>query len=164
MTGVRVEVQGAAAVEARLAKIAARAEHTQPLMDNIGQALVTNTRLRFEDGISPDGVPWKPSIRARESGGKTLLDTGRLADSVTHNASNRSVEVGTNVIYGAAHQFGATIRAKGGGRLKFRLPGGLGFRSVEEVILPARPFLGISADDREDIDALADDFLMGLAA
>jgi phage gpG-like protein len=62
------------------------------------------------------------------------------------------------VIYAATHQGGATIRGKAG-PLKFKLPGGLGFVSPQEVIIPARPFLGVSAEDAAEIVAIGEDYL-----
>ena len=44
------------------------------------------------------------------TGGKTLIDSGRLLQSLTHNATDQGVEVGTNVIYAAVRRLGATIK------------------------------------------------------
>ena len=38
-------------------------------------------------------MPWPPSLRAREDGGRTLYDTGRLRESIVSAASAREVEV-----------------------------------------------------------------------
>ena len=39
----------------------------------IGEAMVTSTRLRFREGVDPEGKSWPPSLRA-QSGGQTLRD------------------------------------------------------------------------------------------
>jgi phage virion morphogenesis protein len=122
--------------------------------DEVGAALVTSTQFRFDRGQDPDGNPWPPSIRALTEGGRTLTDSARLAQSVTHAADNAGVEVGTDVAYARTHQFGAVIRARNADRLAFRLPGGLGFRRPEEVTIPARPFLGVDEDDETEIHAI----------
>src|SRR5690606_18275189 len=98
--------------------------------EDVGAALSTSTQLRFERGQAPGGTPWPPSLRARLEGGQTLVKSGRLRDSITYEAGPAAVRVGTNTLYAATHQQGATIAAKAGGKLRFRLPGGLGWRSV----------------------------------
>ena len=144
--------------QARLAELLERSGDLSPLMDRIGQALESSTVQRFEDEEAPDGSRWEPSLRAKETGGKTLTLSARLKQSITHRASATQVEIGTNVIYAGVHQGGATIR--GNPLLKFKLPGGLGFRSAAEVVIPARPFLGVSADDQDEIEALVEEYLL----
>lgn len=72
---------------------------------DVGRYGVSSTRLRFRTQTDPDGRRWFPSRRAKEQGGQTLRDTSRLNNSITYNADNTGVEWGTNVRYGAAHQF-----------------------------------------------------------
>lgn len=85
-----------------------------PAMKGIGRVLKTGAQLRFRSGKSPDGRSWQQSHRAREEGGQTLSLTRRLRNSITYRAEHDSVEVGTNVVYAAIHQFGGIIRAKNG--------------------------------------------------
>ena len=110
----------------------------------------TATRLRFRTEQGPDGQRWVPSLRAQLSGGKTLTQDGHLSGSISSSSGTDYAEWGVNRIYAAIHQFGGVIRAKNAGSLKFALPGG-GFAVVKAVCIPARPFLGISDDDRNDI-------------
>lgn len=152
-----IHAEGQAEIERKLGALLARYGDLSPLMDTIGVYLETVTTERFDEGRAPDGSPWLPSLRVRTEGGKTLVDRGRLRQSMRSIAGRDRVEVGSNVIYARVHQQGATIR--GNPRLKFSLPGGLGFRSPEQVVIPARPFLGISAEDRVEIPALADDWV-----
>jgi phage virion morphogenesis protein len=144
---------------AAVREIERRGGDLSPLMDRIGQALVSSTMERFETEQAPDGARWAPSLRARTEGGKTLTKSAVLRGSITHIFRGDQVEVGTNVLYAGIHQEGGTIRPKRSGRLTFRLPGGLGFRSVAQVVIPARPFLGVSPDDEEEIVAQAEDYL-----
>ena len=133
---------------------------TQDLMDSIGEALVSSTLQRFQDEKDPDGKKWKPSARAAASGGTTLSDTGRLQKSIEYAATSNRVMVGSNLPYARIHQLGGTVRAKKGKFLKFKgLDGEDVF--VREVSIPARPYLGISDDDREEIMATMTDFLEG---
>ena len=151
-------------VSASVAGYAAAAEDLTPLMDMCGQLLGASTKNRInETNVSPEGVPWSPSFRSVFDGGKILRDTGRLADSITHIAGAQSVEVGTNLFYAGIHQTGGVIEAKAGYALAFAFPGG-GFAVVEDVSIPARPYLGISEEDEEDIAAsVADHFNAAVA-
>lgn len=163
MAGVSISarVQGSAAIDARLAALAAANGDLSELMDGIGLYLESSTIERFDTETAPDGSKWTPSRRAREQGGKTLTDRGQLKSSIAHRSSATEAEVGTNLIYARIHQMGGTIRPKNGEYLTVALPGGLGFRRVSEVIMPARPFLGLSDEDEEEILALAEDYERG---
>jgi phage virion morphogenesis protein len=120
------------------------------------------TRLRFRTQMAPDGTPWKPSLRAQVSGGRTLTQDGHLSGSISARHGPGFAEWGVNRIYAAIHQFGGTIRAKSGKALRFRLAGGK-FATVKAVKMPARPYLGISSDDRGDILDLIQRRLVGAA-
>lgn len=157
-----ITVRGAAQVERVLAGLAVRAGDLTDLMDRLGQTIETQTDEHFDREATPDGTPWTPSLRARLEGGKTLTDTARGRNSVSHIASSTQVEVGTNVGYMAAHQGGATIRPTSAKALAFRLPGGLGFRSAKEVTLPAREWLGISADEADELVDEAQDWFQSM--
>lgn len=157
MVGLAIRIEGDRAIERELGRLQARLGNLSPLMERIGMVLEESVLHRFETETAPDGRRWQPSIRARETGGKTLTDSARLKLSISYQASGDRVEVGTNVKYGAPHQFGATIRGRNG-PLRFKLPGGLGFRTVAQVVLPARPFLGFSAEDETEIEAQVEDY------
>lgn len=149
---VRLTARDRAAVQA-LRDAAGQVDDLTELMDRIGAALVASTQLRFEDQRSPAGVPWQRSRRAASVGGQTLVDSGRLRASITHRPGPTAVEVGTNVGYAGTHQFGATIAAKTPKGLRFRI--GNAWVTKRAVTIPARPFLGLDAADREHIPAIA---------
>jgi phage virion morphogenesis protein len=157
-TSFSMRVSGSAAIDARLAALAAANGDLSDLMDILGLYLESSTIERFDTETAPDGSKWTPSRRAREQGGKTLTDSARLKSSISHRSSATEAEVGTNVIYARIHQYGGTIRPKNGEYLTFALPGGLGFRRVSQVTMPARPFLGLSDEDETEILALAEDY------
>lgn len=134
-------------------------------LDAIGAAMIAATQRRFETGIGPDGQAWRPSARAVAQGGKTLVDTGRLMQSLSHLVAGDAVEWGTNVIYAAVHQFGKPIKPTKGERLTFLIPG-VGWRSPKEVTMPARPFLGFATDGEDDdtVAAVLGDFITAATA
>ena len=143
-------------VGAHFANLVAKASDLSPLMGTIGNILEASTKDRLRDtNTSPDGAAWPPSMRAREDGGKTLFASGQLAASIHNVPGAQEVEIGTNLIYAGIHQSGGTIVPKFAKSLAFALPGGE-FAVVGSVTIPARPYLGVSDEDRSDIgDAVA---------
>lgn len=156
---IEVDVRGEARIAAVFDELERRGRQRGPLLDVIGRKLAESSRMRFEDQRAPGGQAWAPSARAREQAGQTLVDTGRLRDSITHRVAGDGVEVGTNVIYAATHQLGAEIQARNAPYLAFKI--GDRFVRVRKVSIPARPFLGVDADDEADILALSADYLEG---
>lgn len=110
-----------------------------------------STKERFSNTqVGPDGKPWKKSIRAQITGGKTLTLDGHLGDTIGSRSGRDYAEWGSNRIYAAIHQFGGTIKPKRANALRFRLANGA-FVSTKSVIIPARPFLGTSSEDESKI-------------
>lgn len=153
------------AIRNRLAALDVAAGDLSPLMDAVGETLLRSARDRIEaTNVSPDGIPWPPSFRARLDGTKTLYLSGRLRDSITYRAGRRQVEVGSGLKpYAAVHQTGATIVPKDKGALRFALADGT-VVVARSVTIPARPYLGVSAEDGTEIVALAGDFFAAAAA
>jgi phage virion morphogenesis protein len=157
MTGIRIEIQGADEALATLQRAIDRTENPRGLFDNIGKSLVERTLQRFIEERGVDGNPWPPSIRALAEGGQTLSKSGDLRGKFTHNATDTGVEIGTNVLYAAIHQFGGTITAKTPKGLRFKVGGQWVTKS--QVTIPARPFLGIDDDDEREIERISGDWL-----
>lgn len=132
------------------AKLKELGAHPQPLLKKIAFYGENSTRGRFDTETDPDGNKWKESLRARLAGGKTLTKDGHLGDSITSDADDNKAEWGSNRIYAAIHQFGGTIEPKSAKALHFQIPG-IGWVMSKQVTLPARPYLGISSDDQEEI-------------
>lgn len=92
----------------------------------IGQSLLVSIRQGFEAERSPEGEAWEPlkpaTLRQRKGDAHPILQRkGRLKKSITLRLTPDSVVVGTNLVYAAAHQYGATIsRAAGAVKLHFR--------------------------------------------
>ena len=129
------------------------------VMNAISEGLRTSTYERFQKGEAPDGSRWKPSIRARSGEGNTLIDSTELRNKIQSKADATGAAVGTNKIYAATHQFGdeRTIRAKNGKYLKFKVGGRFVSVPSVRVNIPARPFLGISQSDDEEIRELLEE-------
>ncbi len=148
MSSIRVELTGDdRALLDRLREL--EETDTAAAMAAVGQALRTSTLERFDTGKDPEGRAWKTSIRAQQDGGKTLVISRDLANSIHVESSAKGVEVGTNKDYAAIHQFGGTIRAKGDGLLKFKI--GDQWISKKSIKMPARPYLGINEEDMREI-------------
>jgi phage virion morphogenesis protein len=152
MSGVKLHIDiDDRRIQQVLSRLIETGQNLAPVMEDIATYGESSTRDRFKDGVGPDGTPWKQSQRVQERGGKTLIDRGHLLDSIVNNAGADFAEWGsTNAIYAAIHQAGGEIRPKNKPYLAFKLPGG-GFRKVKKVTIPARPFLGINAEDEQNI-------------
>lgn len=159
MAGVRMELTGAEETLGFLGETIAKMDDARGLFDAIGMSLVTSTQHRFETESDPEGNPWPASLRKLTVGGRTLTDTAALVQSISHEATDRSVAVGTNLIYAAIHQTGGTIKARTSKGLRFRGPGNGGWVTKQEVEIPRRAFLGLEDDDEAEIRALCADWL-----
>lgn len=132
--------------------VATAAGDMTDLMGKIGSVLINGARERIGiTNVSPDGVAWPQSLRAKEDGGPTLHDTGLLMESINSESAPDHVKVGSNLIYAGVHQSGATITAKNGKGLSFTLANGEQV-VVGSVTIPARPYLGISEEERAQIE------------
>lgn len=120
-----------------------------PVFDDIGQHLVNTTRRRFEDGEGPDGAPWaenSAATLASKAGAKPLVGESRGLSTEIHSETGpRSVMVGSNKEYAAMQHFGGQRR---------RFPHLWGD-------IPARPFVGLSTEDEQEVQSLLLDHLQG---
>lgn len=124
---------------------------------SISEGLRTSTIERFRAGETPEQKKWVVSYRAEKTGGKTLVDTAFMRNSIHTVISEKEIAVGTNSIKAATHQFGEesrTIKARKKKYLTFNINGE--WRRVEKVTIsiPARPFFGISDEDMQDIQEI----------
>ncbi|HLJ89571.1 MAG TPA: phage virion morphogenesis protein [Candidatus Angelobacter sp.] len=116
----------------------------QPILKIIGQIMRSSIVRTFQDQGSPPGSwrPLSPATLKRGKGGlgrKTLIQSGRLRNSVTDNAayviSGNVLRIGSNLIYARIQQ-----------------EGGLAGRG-RKVRIPARPFLVVRPEDPGKIKA-----------
>jgi phage virion morphogenesis protein len=153
MAGVPIEIDDRL-TEALNRALAAAEDLSVPMSEIAGYGEMS-TKLRFRDQKAPDGTPWTPSKRARDEGGLTLVLSGDLRSSIGSESGSDFAEWGPErsfgaAVYAAIHQWGGTIRPRGkaaGGSDALRTPAG----PRAAVTLSARPYLGLSAEDRDEI-------------
>lgn len=126
-----------------LGKAAHKLGDTQALMESVGEALRSGTIERFDAEEDPQGKKWKPSARAMAGGGKTLDKESHLKDSIDYATTSDKVMVGSNLPYARIHQLGGKT-GKG-----------------HKVDMPARPYLGVSEEDMDEVRETMADFLAG---
>ena len=143
-TALEITVDSAelAALSRRLNLLSLTVSDRKGLLKAVGSELETQTRRRLSDEKeAPAGTPWpewSDDYAATRHGGHSLLQSeGDLLDSITYEVSDDRVEVGTNLIYGAIHQFGG---------------------DEVGIPIPPRPYLGLSRDNRADLEAILEDW------
>lgn len=128
----------------------------------LAEGVRESTLERFKQGKDPSGKRWKTSIRAATQGGKTLIQSSQLRNSIRSKSDASGFAVGTNVKHAATHQFGEpgrTIRARGKKNLRFQVGGKWVSKKEVKITIPARPFLGLSDDDLQEIKGTVEDFV-----
>jgi phage virion morphogenesis protein len=131
--GIHVDMSGLRHLERRLAALGGF--DAGALLDMIGSEVESQTRRRLsEEKHAPDGAAWpawSPEYAATRHGAHSLLEgEGDLIGSLDHVVDGNEVEIGSNLIYAATHQFG----------------------DEEERGIPARPYLGLSPDNERQIE------------
>lgn len=179
-----------AAAQARLREIIDRLDNRLPFFREVGDTLAASTRRRIGTGKAPDGsalTPLRPAtIKARTRKGQTPIQIlkanvrsgSSLAGSIGYEATADEARVGAVVRYAAIHQLGGTINKPARTAKIYRNreeDGSIGRRFVKKkdadvitdveipahrIKIPARPFLGISKEDQEDIFDAAERWLM----
>lgn len=141
MAGAQVELtlQGIETAMARLGRLASA--DLDDLAFDVGALLEASTRERIAtEKTSPDGAAWAPwsdrHAGTRKASHSLLVQDNHLLTSLQNYTEAWTVRVGTNLVYGAIHQFGGEA---GRGR---------------KAKIPARPYLGLSEADREAVEAL----------
>jgi phage virion morphogenesis protein len=159
-------------LQAALNLLIQRSGRLRPALVAIGENLAESTRRRFETSTGPDGRRWAPNSRVTierfldrpgayskktgkisakgatlATGKKPLVGRTRLlGNQIVWQAGGTSVAIGSNRIQAGVQQFGAAARQFG------KAPWGA---------IPARPFLGISTQDKADILETVADWLAG---
>ncbi len=130
MSGVSVSIDANDALR-RLSAMIAACDSPREALETIGFDFEQRASMSFQSSRDPWNTGWAPlspvtlALR-RGSSAQPLVDTGRLAASMTYRVTDDTVDIGTNVESGATHQFG---------RADNRMFG----RGLAPI--PARPFL-----------------------
>ena len=135
-------------VEKALLKVAQKCENMRPLMKNIAGIMADATEQNFENEGRPD--KWqelakrtiKQRTKTKHYPGKILQVEGRLALSVTTQYDNDSAVIGSNLAYARIHQLGGQTGKN---------------KSVE---IPARPYLGLTNDEYNEIIYIAQKYII----
>lgn len=102
----------------------------EPMFRAVDQILRSQVARTFQAGRDPEtGAPWRRTgalaLSTRPSGGgKTLLATGQLRNSIVSRSpdvSDSHVRIGSNLPYSAIHQTGGTIAPKSAKKLAIPL-------------------------------------------
>lgn len=93
--------------KAGLKQLKKRLSKPEQALKECGLVLLRSIAKTFKAGGRP--VRWKPSKRAKAVGGKTLIKTAQLKNSITMRVSDKTLTVGTSVKYAAIHDLGGRI-------------------------------------------------------
>jgi phage virion morphogenesis protein len=188
MAGAQIEITKDSASEGvRSAIIALEGNALELMLSDIGEYLVRATRERAKREVSPEGEPWKAlsprykkyKDKKRPGVPKLKFDFHMLGDQFTYQVDRDELLVGTNAKYGAIHQFGGDINIparsqeaffslnKNTGVSRFAKRSRANFAQrvtlpAYTIKMPARPWLGVSTEDAEEIGAIAQDHLSAL--
>lgn len=145
-----VAVEPSVRIDRRLAELRNEVASAFPaLLDAVGAEIASQTQRRIrEERTGPDGEKWPPWSKRyagerKGRGGDLLFRDGHLDDSIQHFVRHGSDEVvvGSTMVYAATHQFGAPDRG-----------------------IPARPFLGLSPANEDDLEAIIEKWMEERAA
>lgn len=141
MSAVVVKFPGLARFQAALMRVSKFRRSV--LLDQMGDLMLQQNRRHLDtEKESPDGEQWaplSPEYAARKGGGELLEESGSLLDSLTAQSGSDGVSLGSDLLYAAVHLYGD-----------------------EERGIPARPYLGFSDDDLEELGEVAEQYLRGL--
>lgn len=173
-----------AEVKKALNDLAGRMANPSPVMKIIGEYMVRSTEDRFNrQGPAPDGSPWARLSRStlkRKKHPKILTESGALRGGIHYQLRGTNAVLigpGTNIPYAAIHQLGGTISLKARtGTLAFKNKGGFLSRKAagqrktavrvavanygaRKIMIPARPYLGVSEKDSGEIVRIINNYL-----
>lgn len=158
-----------------------------PLLKKLGEYLQGSTQDRFRTQLSPDGQAWQalsPRYLARKhrNRDKVLTLRGYLRSQIGYEPDGPdAVLVGSSRAHAAIHQFGGEIDIAARSRQVFfhhdKKTNEVGRLFVKKsksnfaqrvtiaahkITMPARPYLGVSDEDRSELTARTVDFVRGL--
>ena len=158
MAGVAVVFEAHELAELGRAMRALSQAQLGPLMDRIADVGESETRKRIEDGgPAPDGTDWPERHPDYESPHPLLNLGGGLVDSIESDADESTALWGSSLVYARIHQLGGTIVPRNASALVFTL--GDATVTARSVTIPARPYLGYGAPEREHVEDVVEAWL-----
>lgn len=158
MPAVRVTVNATPVLQ-KLGSLSQKLDGLRPLLEDVKGRLLLSTQQNFTAGGRPRS--WTPLAAStlanrRGSSARILRDTGRLQNSITGRIEQRSVLIGTNVLYARIHQEGGTVRVpevrpRTAKVLRFVVGGQVVYARrarAHTVRIPARPYLLLQESDK----------------
>ena len=139
MAGTRLTIDKAELERLKAFMAEQAALDTSGLMPDLGEYLLRSTQARFKSQTAPDGTPWAPlqqryARRKKYNKDKVLTLHGFLRKNLRYQILDKTtVQIGSHLEYAATHQYG-------------------------RAAIPARPFLGLSSQDHQEIRAIIQDW------
>lgn len=150
-----------------LARLAAGLSNMSPVMAEISDYMYDATKNRFNTGIGPDGASWAArspvtlaayARRGEKYGAVPLTKMGTMKRQIHKGYGADFAEVGSGAVQAAVMQFGAAQGEFGAriGRTQKtdKVKSHDFFTLLPWGNIPARPFLGISAEDETNISEI----------
>ena len=123
---IEIDIREAGAIQKALNRISRAGQNLRDPLSDIGEHLLNSHRKRWGLKQSPDGAPWEPLSelyaarkRQKRPAAVILVYDDVLHGTLRYQIRGNALELGTDRLYGATHQFGRDN-------------------------VPARPFLGLS--------------------
>ena len=117
-----------------------------PALASFAESWLNSTRERFKQQVSPSGTPWAAlsdsyKKRKKRNQDKILILRGSLMEQLHPRSNEKEAVVYSPLVYAPTHQYGAAAGEYGSTSTGRPIPFG---------DIPARPFLGLSDDDRAE--------------
>jgi len=158
--------------KAALKGVARRLSKPEKALKECGLVLLRSIAKNFKAGGRP--VRWRRSGRALAEGGKTLVDTARLKNSIAMRVLGKLLTVGSNVKYARIHQLGGKLDKNVSVKQHYRYITQAFGKDIEgrkvlvrqhqrkqDAYIPARPFLKIQDADMRIIRKIVADYVTG---
>lgn len=164
---IRIELNDEV-VSAALLRLAEFLTDMTPAMNDVGRLLVASTKKRIGDGETPDGTAFAPRSKTTtdryaklgKSFGNPLNQSGDMRNfSISHDYGPDYAEVGSSALQAAVMHFGAA-QGQFGAHIGKDKRGRDHFHSIPWGDIPARPFLGVSDEDRTGIGEIVEEWIM----
>lgn len=162
MSGIDITITlDNADLDAALTRAIAGAEDMRAPLFSIASQWKMLVGQRFDDEVSPLGVPWAKRRDNADPGRPILYKDGHLRGGVIEDFGADYAQIGVEATGGPAkyariHNEGGTIVPRTGKALSF------GGRIVAKVVMPKRQFLGFGPKEQAVVDDVLGDWVRGL--